>query len=149
MIRKLYHNKVMRYAFAAGLATFVDVIAYYISFHFILQKTDLQFFDDALTVSAPIASLGISYTCGLITNFTVTKLFVFKESNLRTRHQFLRYILVAIAVLILNYIAMKFFVFVLNWYPTLSRIISALGVGMLSYLSHKYYSFSSKPDQSM
>jgi len=67
----------MRYAFAAGLATFVDVIAYYISFHFILQKTDLQFFDDALTVSAPIASLGISYTCGLITNFTVTKLFVF------------------------------------------------------------------------
>lgn len=134
----------MRYAMAAGIATLVDVITYYISFHFVFSKKDLILFNQGLTITAPIASLGISYSCGLIANFIITKFFVFNESNLRTRHQFVRYFIVAMAVLLLNYIAMKLLVEVMHFYPTLSRIISALGVGMLSYMSHKYYSFSTR-----
>jgi putative flippase GtrA len=44
----------------------------------------------------------------------------------------------------MNYLFMKFLVQVLEWYPTISRVISALSIGVMSYLFHKNYSFKGK-----
>jgi len=140
MIRRVINNKIVRYFFSAGIATVVDVTVYFVTFNYILQKQDLPFIDP-LVITAPIGSLVVSYSCGLMTNFIITKYMVFTESDLRGRHQLLRYLQVAAIILVLNYFFMKFLIHILEWYPTISRIVSALTIGMLSFLFHKFYSF--------
>ncbi len=140
MVRKLINNKVIRYFFSAGIATGVDVAVYFLSFNFLFSKADLQFTNE-ITISAATASLVISYTCGLITNFLITKYLVFTESDLKGVHQLMRYVLVALLILLLNYLFMSFLIKVLEWYPTIARIVSALTIGLLSFIIHKVYSF--------
>ena len=144
-MRRVLHNKVIRYFFSAGIATAVDVSVYFATFNFILRKQDIPLVFN-LIISAPIASLAVSYSCGLMTNFLITKYLVFTESNLRGRHQLARYILVALLILFLNYLFMKFLIEILEWYPTLSRVISAVTIGMLSFVIHKFYSFRVNPE---
>ncbi|MBL0343523.1 MAG: GtrA family protein [Bacteroidetes bacterium] len=140
MVRKILDNKIIRYFFSAGTATAVDISVYFVAFNFIYQKQDIHIFKFTV-LSAPTASLILSYTCGLITNFLITKYLVFKESDLRGIHQLLRYILVALFILILNYFFMSFLIKTLDWFPTLARIVSALSIGILSFVIHKFYSF--------
>ncbi len=140
MVRKVLNNKIVRYVFSAGTATAVDISVYFIFFNYIFQKQDIPILHLAV-LSAPTASLIVSYTCGLITNFFITKYLVFNDSDLKGIHQLLRYVLVALVILILNYFLMSFLIKVLNWYPTIARIISALSIGILSFVIHKFYSF--------
>ncbi|MFI5220062.1 MAG: GtrA family protein [Bacteroidia bacterium] len=140
MIKKLFEFKLIRYGVSASAGTFVDVAMYFIAFNYIFQKSDIHIFD-FLVVSAPSAALGISYTCGLFTNFIITKYYVFTESDLRGHHQLMRYILIAILVLILNYGLMTFLIKGLNWYPTPSRAFSAITIGFVSFIFHKTFSF--------
>ena len=140
MVRKIFENKIIRYFLSAGIATGVDITIYFLAYNFIYQKQDIELFN-LITLSASTGSLILSYTCGLVTNFLITKYFVFTESDLRGIHQLARYILVAILILLLNYLFMSFLIKVLNWYPTLSRVVSALSIGLLSFVIHKFYSF--------
>lgn len=140
MLKRILDNKIIRYFLSAGTATIVDVSVYFISFNFIYQKQDIHVFD-LFVLSAPTASLMLSYTCGLITNFLITKYLVFTESDLKGVHQLMRYVLVAIVILFVNYLFMSFLIKQLHWYPTLARIVSALSIGILSFVIHKFYSF--------
>lgn len=140
MINKLFRHKIIRYGLAAAIATAVDITIYFLAFNFIFKKQDVNFFN-FLVVSAPTVSLVISYTCGLFTNFTITKYFVFTESDLRGHHQFLRYLMVAVLILFLNYSFMSFLIKGLQWYPTVSRAVSAIVVGFVSFAIHKTFSF--------
>ncbi len=140
MIKKVFQLKIIRYGIAAAIATAVDVSVYFIAYNFILKKQDfhlLQF----LVLSAPTVSLIISYSCGLITNFSISKYFVFTESDLRGHHQLMRYVLVAVLILFLNYGFMSFLIKTLEWFPTIARAVSAVVVGFLSFLIHKSFSF--------
>jgi len=140
MVRSILENKIVRYFFSAGIATGVDVMVYFLAFNFIYEKQDIHFFN-LVTLSAPTGSLILSYTCGLVTNFLITKYLVFTESDLRGIHQLARYIVVALLILILNYFFMSFLIKGLGWFPTISRVISALTIGLLSFVIHKFYSF--------
>ena len=142
MILKIYHSKVFRYFIAAGLATVVDITVYFCMFNYILQKQVVPVpFIDGFVFQAPTVSLFTSYSCGLVTNFTITKFFVFHESNLRTRWQFIRFAGVAFMILGLNYLLMTFLIRGMDWYPTLARTFSALSIGVLSFIIHKSFSF--------
>jgi putative flippase GtrA len=143
LIKSLLGNKVIRYFFSAGTATVVDVGIYFTTYNYILKKTDIPFMGP-IVLTAPMLSLVISYSCGLFTNFTITRALVFSDSDLRGRHQLFRFVQVALLVLFLNYLFMKFLVQGLEWFPTISRIISALTIGVLSYVFHKHYSFGKK-----
>jgi putative flippase GtrA len=138
--KKLIDSKVFRYFISAGIATWVDITVYFLAFNYIYQKMDIDFFG-MITITAPTASLILSYTMGLITNFTITKFMVFKESELETYKQLFRYILVAMVVLVLNYFLMNFLIGTLHWYPTIARAVSAVSVGLLSFVVHKTFSF--------
>jgi putative flippase GtrA len=140
MIKKILQNKVFRYFIAAGTATVVDVVVYFITYNYILFKKDFAL-SDVIVVSAPSISLVISFSCGLLTNFVISKYYVFTESNIKGRHQLVRYVLVALFVLMLNYFFMSFLIKGLNWYPTLSRVVSALTIGVVSFVFHKVFSF--------
>ncbi|MBL0095574.1 MAG: GtrA family protein [Bacteroidetes bacterium] len=139
-MKPLLKSKIIRYLISAGLATWVDVVVYFVSFNYLYKKEDIDIFG-FYTVSAPTASLILSYTIGLLTNFTLTKFLVFKESELETHKQLFRYVMVAILVLILNYFLMSFLIRQLEWYPTLARAVSAVSIGVLSFVVHKSFSF--------
>lgn len=139
MVNRLLRHKLIRYGISSAIATSADVLIYFITFNFILKKHDV--FLNELVISAPTVSLAISYTCGLLTNFTITKYFVFTESDLRGHHQLMRYVMVAVLILILNYGFMSFMIKGLLWYPTISRAVSAVVIGFASFAIHKVFSF--------
>jgi putative flippase GtrA len=140
--RKAYKNKMVRYIFSGGTATGVDVGSYWLFYNFILDKSDLDF--GFMMITAPIAALIISYTLGLITNFLITKYFVFSESNTRGREQFVRYLLIAAIIFVGNYFLMKILVEVIKIWPTIARIISAGTIAFMSYRLHKVFTFKVK-----
>ena len=140
MVRKLVKSKVFRYFISAGIATWVDIMIYFIAFNYIYEKQDIHLFS-WMVISAPTASLILIYTAGLLTNIYFTKHLVFKESDLETHKQLFRYVLVALVVLVLNYLMMRFLIRGWDWYPTIARAFSAISIGLLSFLIHKSFSF--------
>ncbi len=140
MIKKLFHSKVFRYFISAGIATVVDVSVFYLSYNYLFRKQPVSF-TEQLVFAAPTLSLVLSTSCGVTTNFLITKIFVFHESTLKTHKQIFRYVLVAMFVLGLNYLLMTFLIKQLDWYPTIARTFAALSIGVLSFLIHKYFSF--------
>lgn len=140
MLQQVFSSKIFRYFISAGLATWVDVVIYFLSFNYLYQKNDIDLFGH-YTVSAATASLMLSYTCGLLTNFTITKWIVFSESELATHKQLFRYVLVALLVLVLNYFLMRLLIRDFSWYPTVARAVSAVGIGLISFVIHKTFSF--------
>lgn len=142
LLQKLLASRIFRYFISAGLATWVDVVVYFLAFNYLYEKSDIVF-TEGIVVASTTASLVMSYTAGLITNFTLTKMLVFKESDLQTHQQLFRYILVALLVLALNWLLMRFLIRSMEWYPTIARATSAILVGVLSFSIHKVFSFRS------
>jgi putative flippase GtrA len=140
LLARLLQSKIFRYFLSAGLATWVDIVVYFLAYNYVYIKTDIDFLG-LMVISAPTASLMLSYTAGLITNFTVTKFLVFNESELETHKQLFRYVLVAVGVLGLNYMMMSFLIRSLEWFPTVARAFSALSIGVLSFVVHRSFSF--------
>lgn len=139
-IQSILRSKIFRYFVSAGLATWVDICVYFLAYNYIYEKLDFDLFG-LYVVSASSASLILSYTVGLLTNFTITKMLVFKESELATYKQLFRYVLVAIFILALNYVMMRFLIRQLEWYPTIARAVSAISIGAVSFVVHKSFSF--------
>ncbi len=133
-------RKFVKYLAAAGTATVVDVAVY--------QALVASILADGLLVA-----LCLSYTIGLLTNFIISKYLVFSESETGTRRQFMRFTVVAGTVFIANYYLMKLLYLLLPHVPagavvevfgkhTTVRGFSAAVVAVLSFFSHKFYSFS-------
>jgi len=139
---RIFDSRIFRYFISAGLATWVDVVVYFLAFNYLYEKTDIVF-SEGIVIASTTASLVMSYTAGLITNFTLTKMLVFKESDLQTHQQLFRYVLVALLVLALNWLMMRFLIRSLEWYPTVARGTSAILIGVLSFSIHKVFSFRS------
>jgi putative flippase GtrA len=140
MIAKVLHSKIFRYFISAGIATIVDISVFYFSYNYLFRKVPFHI-NENIAFAAPTLSLILSTTCGVTTNFLITKVFVFHESTLKTHKQVFRYVLVALFVLSLNYLMMTFLIKNMGWYPTIARTFAALSIGVLSFLIHKYFSF--------
>lgn len=140
---KLLRNRAFRYLVTAGIATVVDVIVFFIVSIFILNEQDflIPLFGKEVLVKCHTAAIIPSFSCGLLTNFTLTKFFVFEESELRTRVQFFRFAIVAMVTFMANYGFMNILVSGLGIDATVSRLISAITIGMLSFVIHKAFSF--------
>ena len=140
---RFFHNKIVRFFLSAGIAMLVDVTIYFITFNFI-------FIDDVVMIfghpnKAHNVALLISYSCGVVINFSLTKYAVFADSNLASRKQFLRFSFIAFIGFFANYGLLRLFVEVCNVAPTLARIASALSLGIASYYVHKFFTFKIKP----
>lgn len=131
--------KPVRYFITAGLATIVDVFVYYLMLNLVLKQKPVVL--ESYVLRATSIALVTSYGSGLMTNFTLTKFFVFTESELKTRFQLVRFILVAGIVLVANYFFMHFLINTLCWYPTPSRAFSAITIGLFSFMAHRHFSF--------
>ncbi len=140
--KKAYNNKVVRYIFSGGTATAVDVSTFFIMYNYVLHQQ--AFVYEHIDIAAHILALCVSFSFGLVTNFLITKYFVFSESNIRGREQFVRYLLVALITFVGNYFMMKLLVEVFNVWPTVARLIAVAIIAFLSFRLHKVFTFKVK-----
>ena len=128
-----------RYAVCGGGNMVLDILLYFISYHYILHEKmlDLGF----LAFKPHIASLFMSFVVTFPIGFWLAKNIVFPSSEMRTRVQLGRYLLVVLINLFLNYAFLKVMVEYMNFYPTVSRIFAIAFIVTFSYLSQKHFTF--------
>lgn len=131
--------KTYRYAACGGSNLVLDTCLYFIFYHFVFakQNVDLYF----VVLSPHIASLFFVFPITFTTGFLLNKFITFGESNLPWKVQFFRYFLVGMGALLLSYITMKILVDVLEFYPTPSRFITIIIAVIYSYILQNKFSF--------
>lgn len=128
-----------RYAVCGGSNTVLDILLYYISYNFILQK---QVLDLGLIAFKPhIAALFMAFCISFPVGFLLSKYIVFNTSFLRGRVQLFRYMLVVAVNLLLNYSFLKILVEYMQFYPTVARIFATFFIVTFSFLSQKHFTF--------
>jgi len=149
-VRMIERMHFFRYLVAAGVATLVDVVTYYVLVRFVFRFEVLDVL--GLSLSASLVALICSYSLGLLVNFLINRYYVFTESELRAQTQFVRFFLVAGVVFVANYYFIKLLDLFLpslvpsdaQFYPLLLRGISAACIAFLSFTFHKIFSFEVK-----
>ena len=104
------------------------------------QDLDLGF----IVFSPHIAALFTVFPITFTTGFLLNKYITFEASNLDGKVQFVRYFMVAMGAISINYILMKFFVDFIGFYPTPSKILSTIISVVYSYVLQNKFTFKVK-----
>ena len=131
-----------RYAACGGGNTAFNILRYFVLYNFVLQKQVLHL--GPVAISAHIAAFLLAFCVTFPIGFYLSMYVVFSGSYLRRRVQLVRYFIVAVICILLNYAMLKLFVDVVGWYPTPSMILTTVFVVLFSYLSQRHFSFRSK-----
>ncbi|TNE54934.1 MAG: GtrA family protein [Bacteroidetes bacterium] len=127
------------YAACGGANTLLGFVIYYLCFHYFLHEENL---DVGFYAMKPhIASFFISFIITFPIGFLLSKYIVWKESYLRGRQQLSRHILLVAVFVFMNYVLLKLFVEVFNWWPLPSQVLTTSIILVCSYLAQKYFSF--------
>jgi len=131
--------KTYRYAACGGGNLVFDIILYFLFYNFIFAKEnlDLHFF----VLSPHIASLFFVFPITFMTGFLLNRYITFQDSNLPFFTQLYRYFIVGLGAMIISYGALKFFVEVLHFFPTPSKIITTGITIVYSYILQSNFSF--------
>ena len=116
-----------------------DLVLYFIFFHFVLGKQEIDLF--FIVLSPHIASLFFVFPITFVTGFLLNKFITFQDSDLSGKTQFIRYLLVAIGAIVLSYICMKILVDSMCFYPTISRLLTMVISVIYSYLLQSRFRF--------
>lgn len=142
LFRRFMTLQMFRYAACGGGNTLFNIFLYFILYNYVLEK---QVFDLGFIAFTPhIAAFFLAFCVTFPIGFYLSMYVVFQGSYLRRRIQLIRYFLVAMACVLLNYALLKLFVEGLGWYPTPSLMITAGIVILFSYLSQRHFSFRNK-----
>lgn len=138
-IRRLIPIQTFRYAACGGSNMVLDLLLYYIIFHYVLceQNLDLGF----VVLSAHIAALFIVFPITFFNGFWLNKYIAFRYSPLRSSTQLFRYMLSVAGAVVVNYLCMKLLVDVMQFYPTPSKAATTLISIAYSYVMQKYFTF--------
>ncbi len=117
----------------------LDIIIYYISYHYILHESDLH--TEYFVFKPHVGALFMAFCVSFPVGFLLSKFVVFDQSHLRGGIQLLRYILVVAINLFLNYILLKLMVEGWHFYPTIARVFITAFLVSFSYLSQKHFTF--------
>ena len=141
--RGFMNLQTFRYAACGGLNTFVGFAAWYVFFKFVLkeQNLDLGFYEFKPYSGALFMSFFIAFPFG----FFLMKYVVFTDSRMRGKVQIVRYFLLYLINLFLNYVLLKLFVEILFIYPTFAQIITTSILIVFSYIFQRYFTFRATP----
>lgn len=129
------------YAACGGSNTLFNIFLYHMFYNFVLHKQVLHL--GVLAFKPHVAAFIMAFLFTFPIGFYLSMYVVFQGSYLRRRIQLVRYFLVAMACVGLNYVLLKFFIETLGWsnHPTLSLIATAAIVITFSYVSQRFFSF--------
>jgi len=139
LFRRFMPLQMYRYAACGGGNTAFNILIYFLTYNFVLQKQVLNLGFIAFTPH--IAAFLIAFCITFPIGFYLSMYVVFQGSFLRRRVQLFRYFMVSMVCIVLNYIFLKLFVEQFGWYPTPSMIITTGIVVLFSYLSQRHFSF--------
>jgi putative flippase GtrA len=140
--RKLMPVQTFRYIVCGGGNTLLDILIYYVSYHYILKEQNV--YTPIVVISPYIAAFLIAFLVSFPTGFYLNRNVVFTGSTLKGGVQLFRYFLLVIICIILNYIFIKLFVEQFHFYPTVSKILTTVIVVSFSYLTQKHFTFKNK-----
>ncbi len=128
-----------RYAACGGGTTALNILLYFISYNFILNKKVVHL--GIIAISPHIAAFIIAFFATFPIGYYLNMFVVFEGSYLKKRIQLFRYFLVVVICILLNYLFLKIFVEKFGWYPTPSVMVTNAIVIVFSYFSQRNFSF--------
>ena len=131
--------KTYRYAVCGGGNLVFDTILYFVFYHFIFDKQNVDLY--FLVMAPHIASLFFVFPITFTTGFLLNKFITFQGSTLNWKVQFFRYFVVGMGAITLSYVSMKVLVDYLNFYPTPSRFVTIMVTVVYSYILQNKFSF--------
>lgn len=117
-----------------------DWVIYFLTYNFIIQKR-LLYITSCVTLSPHVASLFITFPITLMTGFLLQKYVTFSASNMRGKKQLIRYMIIVLINLIINYLGLKLLVDWWKIFPTPSKMILTIATTIISYISQKKFTF--------
>ncbi len=137
-----------RYIACGGGNTLLDIFIYFISYNFILNKEVVH--TSVGAISPYIAAFLIAFAISFPTGFYLNRNIVFTGSTLRGRVQLIRYFVLVMVCIALNYVFIKLFVERFHFYPTVAKFLTTIIVVTFSYLTQKKFTFkvASNPERS-
>lgn len=142
IFRPFFDQQTYRFLACGGINVATDIVMYFICYNFIIQK-QMVFLPGDIVISPHIAAYLLSFSVCFPLAFLVMSKVAFPDSSLAGRTQLIRYFIVVMINLILNYILLKILVEQIGIYPTPSRILAAGTVVVVSYLLQKNFTFKS------
>ncbi len=142
LFKRIMPIQTFRYAACGGANVALDITLYFLSYHFLFhaEVVNLGFLAFEPYVAAFMFSFGITFPTG----FLLSKYIVWTSSNLKGRIQFLRYFMLVVTNIILNYLFLKVFIEYFYFYPTVAKIVTTGILIVFSYLSNKHFTFKVK-----
>ncbi|MDR2886102.1 MAG: GtrA family protein [Rikenellaceae bacterium] len=152
-VKKLIPHQTFRYAASGGLNMLLDLVLYYVIFHFLLCEQNLSIElgnpEDGIftgpVISAHIAALGIVFPITFFNGFWLNRHVAFPGSPLPHGKQLLRYMFSVGGALLVNYLCMKLFVDVCGIFPTPSKALTTCVSVVYSYIMQKFFTFKGSP----
>ncbi len=140
--QKVMDIKTFRYLACGGGNTALDILLYFISYNFILDKRIVQL--PFIAISPHIGAFIISFCITFPLGFLLMRNIVFHDSYLRGRVQLFRYIMLVMVCIILNYVFLKLFVEQFGFYPTISKILTTCIIVVFSYFTQRHFTFKTE-----
>ena len=140
-------KELFRYAACGGGNLVFDWLLYFLIYNFVIGheivnlKLDIGNWTLEQAITPHIATLCIVFPITLLTGFWLQKYVTFTQSNLHGARQLVRYILVVLINLAVNYYGLKLCVETLGWYPTPSKMVVTIVTVIISYFCQKYFTF--------
>ena len=145
LFRRYIPIQTFRYIACGGGNTLLDILIYFISYNFILQKQvvslGIMVGGQELAVSPHIMAFFMAFFVSFPLGFYLNRKVVFHDSDLRGRVQLFRYMLLVMVNILLNYAFIKLFVEVFSIFPTVAKMLTTLIVVTFSYLAQRNYTF--------
>lgn len=139
LVKRFMPLQTFRYAACGSFNTSLDIILFFISYNYILDKQPVHV--GFLTIGPHIAAFLIGFTVTFPIGFYLSRYVVFQATSVAKREQLGKYFMVVLGCLFLNYAFLKLFVDVLGWYPTPSKLLTTVFVVAFSYVSQKHFTF--------
>ena len=137
--RKYLPEQTFRYLACGGGNTFLDILTFFVSYNYILQRKVVYL--GSVAVSPHIMAFIIAFAVSFPTGFFLMRNVVFHDSTLHGRVQLFRYFLLVAVCVVLNYVFLKLFVEQFHLYPTFSKILTTVIVVSFSYITQKKFTF--------
>lgn len=140
--RKYVPLQFFRYGVSGAANMVFDWVLYFVIYHYVLNQEMLHL--GFVTLSSPIAALALTFPISFVTGFLLQKYVTFSASEIRGRVQLVRYFVVVLINLLLNYVGLKILIDYLSVFPTPSKMIVTIFTTIFSYSSQKRFTFKSK-----
>ena len=137
--RRFMNLQTFRYAASGGGNTLLGFIIYYISYTHLLKERQLDF--GFYAFKGHVAALFISFCITFPIGFFMSKYVVFSDSQMKGKVQLIRYFMICLFNLALNYILLKILVENAHIYPVFAQVLTTSIVVLFSYLAQRHFSF--------